>query len=161
MDWDEFEKRLFDQLVTLPERVICVIGPGEDQKPFIQFAGVHAFHNKSMEIIAGFQDDIFFDRKFTPEEEALFVACDFERRGDDPTYWEQDIPWPPSGQALAKVLKAFMVRLRDIAAIPSPDELTYKAWKNAGYGIGQYSQEYYGKERNLTLHQLGLRKIEL
>ena len=54
-----------------------------------------------------------------------------------------------------------MVRLRDIAAIPSPDELTYKAWKNVGYGIGQYSHEYYDKERNLTLHQLGLRMIEL
>ncbi|MDO5084366.1 hypothetical protein EII34_13725 [Arachnia propionica] len=160
MDWEEFEKRLFDQLVTLPERVICVIGQGDDQEPFIQFAGVHAFHNRSMEIIAGFQDDTMFDRKFTPEEEALFVECDFERRGTDPTYWEQDIPWPPSGQALAKVLRSFMVRLRDIAAIPSPDELTYVAWKNAGYGIGQYSEEYYGKERNFTLHQLGLRKVE-
>lgn len=162
MDWEEFEKRLFDQLVTLPERAICIIGPGEGQEPFIQFAGVNAFAKGNMEISSGFQDDIWFERKFTPEEEALFVECDFERLGKPPsTYWDQKTPWPPTGQALAKILRAFMVRLRDIAAIASPDELTYRAWKHAGYGIGQYSEHYYDGESNVTLYKLGLRQVEM
>ncbi|MDO5066151.1 MAG: hypothetical protein Q4D96_02575 [Propionibacteriaceae bacterium] len=159
MDWAEFEKRLLDQLVTLRERVVFVIGPGESQQPYIQFAGLHAFGD-NMHIVCGFQDDTLFDRKFTPQEEALFAECGFERLGEGPTYWQQDLAWPPTGQALAKVLKACMVRLRDVAAIASPDELMYKAWQHAGYGIGQYSEKWYPGGSNLSLSQLGLRKIE-
>ncbi|MDO5066539.1 MAG: hypothetical protein Q4D96_04580 [Propionibacteriaceae bacterium] len=160
VDWAEFEKHLFDQLVTLPERVIFIIGPGENQRPYIQFAGIHAFSENDMDITCGFQDDVGFDRKFTPEEEAFFVECNFERRGDDPTYWEQEVPWPPSGQALLKMVRGCMVRLRDVAAVASPEELTYRSWRNGGYGIGQFREMTYPADPDFDLPGLYLRRIE-
>lgn len=159
MDWAAFEKNLFDQFVTLPERVVCIIGHGEDFEHFVQFAGIQAFEHVGMKITVGFQDDTRLARKFTAEEEALFRECGFRREGEGPTYWEQHLTWPPTGQALAKVLKAFLTRLRDVPAAPSPDTLVYKAWQHAGYGIGQHREKWYVGGPNYSLDQLGLRMI--
>ena len=157
MEWPEFEKRLFDQLVTLPERTICIIGVGEQQRPYVQFAGIHAFPNNNMTIVCGFEDESP-ERRFTPEEEAFFVECNFERQNEDPSYWEQEVAWPPSGQALLKVVRGFLARLRDIEGVASPDELTYTSWRAAGYGIGQFREMTYPADHDHALRRLGLRR---
>ena len=136
MQWDEFERNLFLKIMSFPFRTILIISSAERGVPFIQFGGIDAFNTGRF---AGGDTDMVAEfsgengRKdtvtFTEQQREEFRSLGFEPFGEEALTWGRNFTWPTPTKTIKEIVRACVIRLRDIGGIQSPDQLCYKAWR--------------------------------
>lgn len=124
MRWDDFGRALKTILLELQLRAVLVMLSRERPSLLVQISGVEAGGNIVVQL--GYRDD--------GDDFSQRHVADLERRGfaeqfEHGRLWQRVLPWPTPSAAVAEVVQASLVRLRDIGGMGSPDGLQYRAWR--------------------------------
>ena len=129
---------------------------GKAGTPFVQFGGIYAFgHNTTMTaelslLNAGNQRVVFTDAQQAEFRELGFAP------DEDGFTWKQELPWPTPSHIIRNVVRACVIRLRDIGGVDSPERLVYKAWS-----YPDYRDEIPEEERSVGTDELDLPTLGL
>ncbi|MBB1586297.1 MAG: hypothetical protein HG423_005785 [Propionibacterium sp.] len=122
--------------MSFPVRTILIISSAERGVPFIQFGGIDAFNTgrfagDDTDMVAEFSGEN--GRKdtvtFTEQQREEFRSLGFEPIGEEALTWGRNFTWPTPTTTIKEIVRACVIRLRDIGGIQSPDQLCYKAWR--------------------------------
>ena len=160
MSWDDFEKRLFSTVMAFPSHTILIVGmpdqAGKAGTPFVQFGGIYAFgHNTTMTAELSLLNAGNQRVAFTDAQQAEFRELGFAPDEDGFT-WKQELPWPTPSHIIRNVVRACVIRLRDIGGVDSPERLVYKAWS-----YPDYRDEIPEEERSVGTDELDLPTLGL
>ena len=162
MSWDDFEKRLFSTVMAFPSHTILIVGvpdqAGKAGTPFVQFGGIYAFgHNTTMTAELSLLNVGNQRVAFTDAQQAEFRELGFAPDEDGFT-WKQELPWPTPSHIIRNVVRACVIRLRDIGGVDSPERLVYKAWRYPDYRDEIPEEERSVGTDALDLPSLGLQR---
>ncbi|GAA3031262.1 TY-Chap domain-containing protein [Actinokineospora globicatena] len=115
--WEAFGGGLTEALRDVSDRVLLVVFSRADPQVFVQFAGSdHELHAE-----AG-----------APADPSPMAAAGWvPPTGIDPPNWTSSLPLPALTVEYTAMAARCVVALRDVHGLPTPDELVYKAWRDA------------------------------
>ncbi|MFC5286606.1 hypothetical protein ACFPM7_06050 [Actinokineospora guangxiensis] len=114
-DWKAFGDGLIEALREVSDRVFLVVFSRAEPRVFVQFAGgEHELHAET----AGESSGRLADAGWTPPT------------GLDPN-WTFSLPQPALTAEYAALAARCVTALRDAHGLPGPDQLVYKAWRDA------------------------------
>ncbi|QQQ74238.1 hypothetical protein IOD16_23910 [Saccharothrix sp. 6-C] len=117
-DWEAFGGGLTEALREVSDRVFLVVFSRAEPRVFVQFAGgEHELHAEAGSPAA--------------DPGPLAAAGWAPPTGDAPPNWACTLPLPALTVEYAALAARCVVALRDVHGLPGPDELVYKAWRDA------------------------------
>ncbi|MBB5957296.1 hypothetical protein FHS29_004827 [Saccharothrix tamanrassetensis] len=143
-DWEAFGGGLTEALREVSDRVFLVVFSRADPRVFVQFAGgEHELHAEAAAPSA---------------DPGRMAAAGWKPpTGIDPPNWTCSSPLPALTVEYAAIAARCVVALRDVHGLPGPDELVYKAWRDAEWPSGAVpSAERDLGENPLVLSWLGI-----
>ncbi|MBM7774013.1 hypothetical protein JOD54_004217 [Actinokineospora baliensis] len=144
-DWERFGAGLTEALREVSDRVFLVVFSRADPKVFVQFAGgEHELHAEAAGVSAT-------DRNRMAEAGWVPPA------GIDPPNWSCSLPLPALTVEYSALAARCVVALRDVHGIAGPEELVYKAWRDAEWSSASAERDL--GENPLTLSWLGIPSV--
>jgi hypothetical protein len=142
-DWTAFGAGLTEALREVSDRVFLVVFSRAEPRIFVQFAGgEHELHAEA----AG-----------APFADPGHMAGWTPPTGMDPPNWTRSLPQPALTTEYAALAARCVAVLRDAHGLTGPDELVYKAWRDAQWPAGTpESAERDLGENPLLLPWLGI-----
>ena len=122
LTWDGFSERLTRVLVTLEERTFCIIEAADGSNRYVQYA---VQPDRLLAEATG--------SRFLPPALAETAPTRLGELGWTPTpdNWTTTLQLPGLTSELAHLATTTVATLRDAFAIASPDQLSYRAWRDA------------------------------
>lgn len=119
-DWAGFVDRLVDAFRVLSERVSVIVSWQENPRLYVQFAaGADVLYAEATgpAFVSGFDP--------TPLVTSAWVRPDLSRPN-----WSFALPLPALAAEYARLAERYVVTLRDVFGVESPDALQYRAWRD-------------------------------
>lgn len=120
-EWDEFGERLASTFRQVSDRVFLIIASESDPARYVQFAG------QSDRLDAeGPATDVVADA-----DESVLGAAGWTAPSTAQPNWSSSLALPALTSEYAELAARCVVALRDAYGIESPDDLGYRAWREA------------------------------
>ncbi|MFJ4223984.1 TY-Chap domain-containing protein [Microbacterium sp. NPDC089695] len=119
--WEDFGDGLTAALRQVADRVFLIIASEGDPTRYVQFAGQPGrldAEAPSIDVVSGARESVLVDTGWTPP-------------GPAQPNWSSSLPRPALTDEYRALAQRCVAALRDAYGIESPDELAYRAWRDA------------------------------
>lgn len=120
-DWDDFGTRLASTFRHVSDRVFLIVASEADPARYVQFAG----HDGRLDAEAPATDVV------ADADESVLSAAGWTAPTVAQPNWSSSLGLPALTSEYAQLAERCVVALRDAYGIDSPDDLGYRAWREA------------------------------